>query len=136
MPGPNPVTRPARRVSVRPRYRTWLCVTVVAAALSLSGGACRNRARGGTTASDSVFVATMTDLYAVSGDRSLDSAARAVARDSVLRAHAVTSDVLEATARALGEQPDRAERVWASIDSEARRARPAAAPASPVAPPR
>ncbi|HET7583341.1 MAG TPA: hypothetical protein VFK13_00405 [Gemmatimonadaceae bacterium] len=108
---------PRRTLHAAVRSRWALTSALVWTALAAGGGACTNRARGATIVADSTLAATMADLYAVNGNRALDSATRAEERQRVLDAHGVTLESLEATARALGEQPERAARVWARMDS-------------------
>jgi hypothetical protein len=129
---PRALLRTRRTRATASAWRALSCRAVLTLGLGmllLSTGACRNRATGPAPVSDSTFVATMADLYEVNGDRSLDSSARAAARQRVLTAHGVSSERLEATGRALGTDPERAARVWARLDSLVRGtlARPAAA---------
>lgn len=64
---------------------------------------------------DSTFVATMTALNRIDVDEALDSARRVSARDSVLQSRDLTAAQLEAAARALADDPDRAYTVWQRI---------------------
>ena len=67
---------------------------------------------------DSTFVATMTALTRINADSSLDSARRAVARDSLLQSRDLTAATLERAARALANDPDRALALWQRIAKE------------------
>ena len=64
---------------------------------------------------DSTFVATMTELNRIDADEGLDSARRVSARDSVLQGRDLTAAQLEAAARALADDPDRAYTLWQRI---------------------
>jgi hypothetical protein len=85
------------------------------ALLLLLGGACR-RAELADGVSDSVFVATMTELRQVQANATLDSAGRAAARDAALRRHRVNAAQLERAAAALADDPERASNVWTEIE--------------------
>lgn len=65
---------------------------------------------------DSVFVRTMGELRRIRTDPALDSAARDSARGATLRAHGVTPEELEAMARDLAADPERALAEWREID--------------------
>ena len=67
---------------------------------------------------DSTFVATMTALTRINADSSLDSARRAVVRDSLLQSRDLTAATLERAARALANDPDRALALWQRIAKE------------------
>jgi hypothetical protein len=68
---------------------------------------------------DSTFVAAMADLRRVQLAPGLDSARRSAMRDSVMRLRRVSSQQLEAAARRLAGQPDRAHDIWEAIDKRA-----------------
>ena len=70
----------------------------------------------------------MARLHVVQADATLDSAARAAARDSVLQEQGLSRERLEAAARALADDPDRALAVWRAIEQRVQRS---SAPASP-----
>ena len=65
--------------------------------------------------SDSTFVAVTSALRKVNTAEGLDSARRAVVRDSVLQSRDLTADALERAARDIGADPDRALAVWQQI---------------------
>jgi hypothetical protein len=65
---------------------------------------------------DSVFVATMGELRRIRTDPALDSAARDSAREATLRAHGVSAEELEAMARELAADPERALDEWREIE--------------------
>ena len=65
--------------------------------------------------SDSTFVAVMSALRKVNTAEGLDSAHRAMARDSVLQGRDLTAESLERAARDIGADPDRAVGVWQEI---------------------
>ncbi len=92
--------------------------TIAVHALLLSGlmGCRQGEIIAGVT--DSTFVATMTALTRLNADSSLDSARRAVARDSLLQSRDLTVATLERAARALGDDPDRAVALWQRITRE------------------
>jgi hypothetical protein len=92
--------------------------TLAVHALVLSGmiGCRQGEIVAGVT--DSTFVATMTALTRLNADSSLDSARRAVARDSLLQSRDLTGEALERAARALGDDPDRAVALWQRIAKE------------------
>ena len=89
--------------------------TIAVHGLVLCGiAACRPGALAGGI-SDSTFVAVMSELRKVNTADGLDSARRALARDSVLQSRDLTAAQLERAARALGEDPDRSLAVWQQI---------------------
>lgn len=93
-------------------------VILSAAALALLVAAgCRSRdlVRG---VPDSTFVATIADLRRVPQLAPADSGRRQALRDSIMRAHRVTQDQLDAAARILAERPSRAKSVWDAIDAK------------------
>src|SRR5688572_10739088 len=92
--------------------------TLAIHALVLSGlvGCRQGEIVAGVT--DSTFVATMTALTRINADSSLDSARRAVARDSLLQSRDLTAAMLERAARALANDPDRALALWQRIAKE------------------
>ena len=65
---------------------------------------------------DSTFVRTMAALRQVQGDSTLGDSARRVRRDSVLRRNEVTADRLERAARALADDPQRAEALFQAVN--------------------
>jgi hypothetical protein len=89
----------------------------IAAALAILATACGEEIVTGV--SDSTFVRTMIALRQLPTGSSLDTVARARSRDSILQAHAVTADQLEAAAARLADQPERAARLWRVIESAA-----------------
>ena len=83
------------------------------ALLLVSAGCGKADAAGGV--SDSLFVATMAELRAVSGNRTLDSASVATQRAAVLRKRGLTAEQLQRAAHALADDPDHASKVWQAI---------------------
>jgi hypothetical protein len=77
--------------------------------------ACRSSAEP-IAASDSLFVNTMGELRRIRTDPALDSAARDSAREAVLRTNDVSAEELEAMARALSQDPQRALEAWREIE--------------------
>src|SRR5438270_357025 len=67
--------------------------------------------------SDPTFVAPVRELRRGHQLAVADSARRLALRDSILRAHRVTAVQLEHAARVFAVNPDRAQRIWARIDS-------------------
>ena len=65
---------------------------------------------------DSVFVRTMGELRRIRTDPALDSAARDSAREATLRMHGVDEQELEAMARELASDPERALADWREIE--------------------
>lgn len=87
----------------------------LAVILTLGAGGCQGRdiVPG---VSDSTFVQTMAALRRVASDSMLGDSARAHRRDSVLRQHGVTAPQLERAARALADDPDRAESLFQAVN--------------------
>lgn len=79
------------------------------------------------------FVGTMAELQRIERDLTLDSAGRTTARRNTLQERDLTPEQLEAAARALADDPTRAQVLWAQIDSLSRVA-PDTAPVPPIAP--
>ncbi len=67
---------------------------------------------------DSTFVETIVALRLINIDPALDRARRAAARDSLLQSRDLTAETLEAAARALADDPDRAFTLWQRITRE------------------
>ena len=67
---------------------------------------------------DSTFVETIVALRLINIDPALDSARRVAARDSLLQSRDLTAETLEAAARALADDPDRAFALWQRIAKE------------------
>ena len=67
---------------------------------------------------DSTFVATMSDLRRAEATAS-DSAGMAAGRRRILQQRGLTPAQLEAAARKLGDDPDRALAVWQAIERRA-----------------
>jgi len=72
-----------------------------------------------TAANDSLFVNTMAELRRIRTDPALDSAARDSAREASLRSHGVSVEELEAMARELAQDPERALDDWREIERQA-----------------
>ena len=66
--------------------------------------------------SDSVYVTAMTELRMVQTNATLDSVGRAAARRTVLQRRGLTVEQLERAAAALADDPERASRVFATIE--------------------
>ena len=66
--------------------------------------------------SDSTFVQTMAALRRVASDSTLGDSARAHGRDSVLRQPGLTATQFERAARALADDPDRAEALFQAVN--------------------
>jgi hypothetical protein len=64
---------------------------------------------------DSTFVRTMAALRVVQGDSTIGDSARKARRDSVLKSHEVTAAQLERAARALADDPERAEAIFQAV---------------------
>lgn len=84
--------------------------------LLISSG-CRSReiVRG---VPDSTFVSTIVALRRVPQMVPADSGRRLAVRDSILRAHGVSREQLDAAARVLAQRPSRAKSVWDAIDTK------------------
>ena len=67
---------------------------------------------------DSTFVETVVALRLINVDPALDCARRASARDSLLQSRDLTAETLDAAARALADEPDRAFALWQRITKE------------------
>ena len=65
---------------------------------------------------DSTFVTAMTELRMVQTNATLDSVGRAAARGSVLQRRGLTLEQLERAAEALADDPERASRLFATIE--------------------
>ena len=79
---------------------------------------CR-RSQLATGVSDSAFVAVMADLKRVQDAPGVDSAQRAVRRDSILQSRGLTPAQLEAAAKQLAQNPGRAQTVWQAVQQRA-----------------
>lgn len=86
------------------------------ALLLLSAAAACNSSAEPATPDDSVFVATMGELRRIRTDPALDSAGRDSAREATLSAHGVSTEELEAMARELASDPERAIEEWREIE--------------------
>jgi hypothetical protein len=115
------------------RARTLSVLTIVIG-LVATATSCRKPSE--SASADSTFVHAMIDLRLVTVNTTLDSAAKARARDSILRHYNTSPAALESTARLLGNNPDRAVELLRMIDLGVRTgSRPApVAPASPPPP--
>jgi len=85
----------------------------------LAVSACRLRS-GPSAADDSTFVRVMTDLRIVSSSQTMDSAARAHARDSILQHYQLTPATIESLASRIATNPDRAVQLLRLVDSRSR----------------
>ena len=65
---------------------------------------------------DSTFVTAMTELRMAQTNATLDSVGRAAARRSVLQRRGLTLEQLERAAEALADDPERASRLFATIE--------------------
>lgn len=77
---------------------------------------------GGTLAagvSEQEYIEVMAALRLVQEDQSLAPAQRTVRRDSILLAAGVSAEEMEAAARALARDPQRAWAAWQAIDRRA-----------------
>jgi hypothetical protein len=74
------------------------------------------RPSGGSTVSDSTFVAAMAELRTIEADQAMDSTARDSARTAVLRRNGISPADLEEAARAMARDPDHALAVWRAIE--------------------
>lgn len=72
-----------------------------------------------TAGNDTLFVKTMAELHRIRTDPALDSAARDSAREASLRSHGVSAEELEAMARELAQDPERAVEDWREIERQA-----------------
>ena len=95
------------------RHALLIVLVVLASAAS-----CR-RSQLAAGVSDSTFVAVMADLKRVREAPGLDSAGRAVRRDSILQSRGLTPAQLESAARQLADNPTRAQTVWTAIQRRA-----------------
>lgn len=102
--------------------RVWRLIPV----LVIGGAGCTGGNPAGAVG-DSTYVRTMADLRRLEDTSKQDSAARAAARRAILAKHGVTVQALDATARELASEPDRAVAVWKAVDQ--RLQPPPAAPA-------
>jgi hypothetical protein len=108
--------------------------SAVALAAAVSGCPRGNDIAG---VSDTTFVNAMAELHAIEQDATLDSAKKSYARRTALQERGLTPELLERSARALGDDPERAYRIWTAIDSVLQqRSRPdSAAPGNAAVPP-
>lgn len=67
--------------------------------------------------SEQVFIETMAELRRIERDVSLDTASKAERRRNTLQERDLTPEQLEAAARDLADDPERALQVWGVIDS-------------------
>jgi hypothetical protein len=110
--------------------------TVVALAIGIVATATSCRKQGESATADSTFVRAMVDLRVVTANTALDSAAKARARDSILRHYSTSAAALDSTARLLGANPDHAVELLRKIDNGVRvRGQPLPPPAPTPAPP-
>ena len=100
--------------------RAIRCALFVAGAATAGSaiGAC-DESRIVEGVSDSVFVSTMADLKRAQTAIGLDSARRALLRDSILDGRGLTPAQLEQAARALAQNPARAQAIWQAIERRA-----------------
>jgi hypothetical protein len=110
--------------------------TVVALAIGIVATATSCRKQGESANADSTFVRAMVDLRVVTANTALDSAAKARARDSILRHYSTSAAALDSTARLLGANPDHAVELLRKIDNgvRVRALPPPAVPPPAVAP--
>ena len=78
----------------------------------------------------------MAGLRLVAADTSLDSAARARKRDSILQAYRLTPTVLESAASRLASRPEHAEELLRAIDAHVARANTKPVPSAPTVAPK
>jgi hypothetical protein len=90
------------------------CVLVV---LALVAG-CRHSDQADGMA-DTTFVAVMAALKNVRDAPGIDSATRALRRDSILQRRGLEPAQLEAAARRLAQNPARAQTVWQAVERKA-----------------
>ena len=88
----------------------------VTLAVSLAG--CR-RSELAAGVTDSSYVGAMAELRHIARDASLDSARRASARAAVLQRRGLTAEQLESAARALADDPKRAQALFQQIEMRA-----------------
>lgn len=96
-----------------------LALTVMLTVVGPASG-CRRRAAVVDGVSDSTFVATMVELRRLDSATTTDSAARLAARAAVLQRRGLTAPQLERFAKALAAEPERAQTLFARIDSTLR----------------
>lgn len=120
-----------------------LALTVMLTVVATAGG-CRRSAASVDGVSETNFVATMVELRRLDA-ATTDSAARAAARAAVLQRRGLSASQLERYAASLADDPERAQALFARIDSTVTRGAgggkplppppsagaPAAAPARP-----
>ena len=106
-----------RRPSVRATSRQ-VRIPHLALILALGAGGCQGREIVAGV-DDSTFVRTMAALRQVQGDSTIGDAVRRVRRDSVLKRNRVTADQLERAARALADDPPRAEALFQAVNRTA-----------------
>jgi hypothetical protein len=103
-----------RRPSVRATPRQ-IRISHLALILALGASGCQGREIV-SGVDDSTFVRTMAALRQVQGDSTIGDSIRRVRRDSVLRRNRVTADQLERAARALADDPPRAEALFQALN--------------------
>ena len=96
-----------------------LALTVMLTVVGPASG-CRRRTAVVDGVSDSTFVATMVELRRLDSATTTDSAARLAARAAVLQRRGLTAPQLERFATALAAEPERAQTLFARIDSTLR----------------
>ena len=92
----------------------WRLHPVHALALVMALSACEGGQRLAGV-SDTTFVRTMAELRVAHSRAWPDSAAKAAALDSILQSRGLTPEQLEAAARALAQDPERAVEIWRAI---------------------
>jgi hypothetical protein len=103
-----------RRPSVRATPRQ-IRIPHLALILALGTGGCQGREIVAGV-DDSTFVRTIAALRQVQGDSTIGDSVRRLRRDSVLRRNRVTADQLERAARALADDPPRAEALFQAVN--------------------
>jgi hypothetical protein len=93
-------------------------VLVIVVAAIVPAAACQ-RSELATGVNDSTFVAVMAELKRVHDAPAMDSAARDSLRTSILQRRGLTPAQLEAAARALAQNPTRAQTVWQAVERRA-----------------
>lgn len=91
-------------------------LVVLVSLLAVTG--CR-RSQLADGVNDTVFVRVMSALKRVHDAPDLDSARRAVLRDSILQSQGLTPAQMEAAAAQLARNPQRAQTVWQAIERRA-----------------
>lgn len=106
-------------------------IATLALGIALVGCPGRNQLAG---ISDSTYVSVMARLHRIETDDRLSREERDSMRVVVLNEEALTPEQLEAAARVLAQDPQRAQDVWLAIERKS--AEPVTAPETPVRPAR